>query len=245
MLCPFKWNFPILDFKVLNSQQAPLFLTEVVLDIAESRIDPTPLLAIKKDTQQRNAGDLLLINEGGCNISDLTISFHLLPGQVEAPTNFEPPFRHSLSVPFFEGQIEIDVTSAFQEEGVDINALVLLGNGRWDKDGCVVPKADGSEERLTKAEVRERWEKSLGQFRNEVGTLVGEICFATADGGSLNITSSFTRTSTLRIATAWASRGLPHSCTIPLSTHRTPVIRDGCRFPMSYSQAKRTGSLSK
>jgi hypothetical protein len=73
---PFKWDFPILDFKVLNNRQVPLFLTEVVLDIAESLIDPAPLLTIKKDTQQRNAGNLVLINEGGCDLTDLTISFH-------------------------------------------------------------------------------------------------------------------------------------------------------------------------
>src|ERR1700722_11134191 len=45
-LCPFNWDFPTLDFKVLNRLSEPLFLTEVVFDIEESRPDMTPLLAI-------------------------------------------------------------------------------------------------------------------------------------------------------------------------------------------------------
>src|ERR1700691_5276334 len=178
---PFKWDFPILDFKVLNNRQVPLFLTEVVLDIAESLIDPAPLLTIKKDTQQRNAGNLVLINEGGCDLTDLTISFHLLSGQIAALTSSEPPFQHSLTLPVFEDHAEVDVTQAFREEGADIDGLMLLGNGRWDKDAFVVPKADGLEERMTEVEVNERWKKCLGRFSNEVGTLAGEISLAAAD----------------------------------------------------------------
>src|SRR5690348_16032721 len=40
--CPFNWDFPILDFKVLNNQESPVYLTEIVFDIEESRIDLTP-----------------------------------------------------------------------------------------------------------------------------------------------------------------------------------------------------------
>ena len=47
-LCPFRWDFPTLDFKVLNNSQKTLFLTEVVFDIDESRPDPRPLFAIKR-----------------------------------------------------------------------------------------------------------------------------------------------------------------------------------------------------
>jgi hypothetical protein len=180
--CAFKWDFPILDFKVLNNQQAPLFLIEVVLDIEESRADPAPLLTIKRDTQQRHAGDLLLINEGWCDLTDLTVAFHLLPGRIATPTNFEPPFQHSIALPVVKDHAEVDVTQAFREEGVDIDGLILLSNGRWDQDVYVAPTADGSEERMTDAEMQERWKKCLGQFQDEVGTLAGEISFTSAEG---------------------------------------------------------------
>jgi CHAT domain-containing protein len=186
--CAFKWDFPILDFKILNNLTNPLFLTEVVLEVAESRIDSEPLFAIKKDTQQRNAGILQLINEDGCNLTDLTVSFHLLPGQIATPASFEPPFRHSLTLPILEDHAEIDVTQAFKEEGVDIDDLILLGNGKWDDNAYVLSKADGLEERLTEDEAQERWKKCLGHFTDEVGTLVGEICFTNiGDAGRKHI----------------------------------------------------------
>src|SRR5208282_5859583 len=71
--CAFKWDFPILDFKILNNRTDPLLLTEVVFDVVESRVDVEPLFAIKKDTQQRNAGVLQLTNEGDCYLADLKL----------------------------------------------------------------------------------------------------------------------------------------------------------------------------
>ena len=120
--CAFKWDFPILDFKILNKRSDPL-LTEVILDVAESRADAEPLFAIKKDTQQRNAGVLQLMNEG-CDLADLELSFHLLPGSIANPQNYEAPFAHVLTLPSLEDFAEVDVTPAFQDEGVDIDGLI-------------------------------------------------------------------------------------------------------------------------
>lgn len=179
--CAFKWDFPVLDFKLFNNQQDSLFLTEVVLDIEESHIDPTPLLTIKKDTLQRFAGYLLLVNEGSFDLIGLTISFHLLPGKVEAPTNFESPFQHSITLPILNDNAEVDVTQAFQDEGVDIDDLNQLDSGRWEKDTFVVPKTDGSEDRITESELEERYRRCFGRFQDQVGTLSGEISFTTAE----------------------------------------------------------------
>jgi hypothetical protein len=109
--CPFKWDFPILDFKILNNRQSPLFLTEIVFDIEESRADPTPLFTIKRDTQQRHAGELHLVNEGCSSVTDLNISFHLLPGNTSTLSDNFPPYPHTISVPLLEERITVDVTS--------------------------------------------------------------------------------------------------------------------------------------
>jgi hypothetical protein len=184
--CPFNWDFPILDFKVLNNRQSSLFLAEVVLDVEESRSDSTPLLTIKKNTQQSYAGRLQLINEGGCALRDLNISFQLRPGALVPPAQILPPYPHSISVPLLEDRVEVDVTEAFQKDGVDIVVLILLSNGRWDRDVFVAPKADDSEERMTKAQMEARWEQCLGPFNMEVGTLAGEIDFNTVGDLSAN-----------------------------------------------------------
>jgi len=175
--CAFKWDFPILDFKVLNGKLTPLYLTEVVLDVEESRLDEAPLFTIKKDTQRRWAGRLLLVNEGGCEIANVTASFDLLPGEVESPTDIGPPFRHSVTLPLLKDSAEIDFLQAFQDEGVDFNGLSRLGNGRWEEDTYVIQKSDGSEERISEAEAQKRWNECLGTFQNEVGTVVGEFDF--------------------------------------------------------------------
>jgi hypothetical protein len=181
--CPFKWDFPTLDFKVLNRRSEPLFLTEVVFDIEESHLDVTPLLTIREDVQQSHAGDLLLINEGWCDLKDLSVSFHLSPGNL-ITSAVGLPYPYSLTLPLLEDRASVDVTQAFREEGVDIDGLILLSSGEWDRDTFVIPKSNGLEERITEGEVSERWKQYLGRFQEEVGTLAGEIRFKAANDGA-------------------------------------------------------------
>jgi len=190
--CPFRWDFPILDFKVLNNRNTPLFLSEIVFDIEESRPDSTPLLAIKRDTQQRFAGELHLINEGWANLADLNISFHLVPGTNVPPGAVSLSYPHTIALPILEERAEVDVTEAFRKEGVDIVGLILLSNGRWDENDFVAPTSDGSEERLTELELDARWKKCLGRFDMEVGTLIGEISFKSAGNVGLKSVVKFT-----------------------------------------------------
>ncbi len=79
--CPFLWHFPVIDLKILNNSEETIYLTEVVFDIEKSCIDTAPLLTIRKDTQRRNAGNLIIVNEGSTDIIDLNILFYLLPGE--------------------------------------------------------------------------------------------------------------------------------------------------------------------
>ena len=44
--CPFDWDFPHLDCKLLNRTSAPFLLAEAVLDVEESVLDPTPVIVI-------------------------------------------------------------------------------------------------------------------------------------------------------------------------------------------------------
>jgi hypothetical protein len=80
-------------------------------------------------------------------------------------------------VALIEDHVELDVTDALRKEGVDVDGQIRLSEGNWDGGVFVVQAADGSEVRMTEAEVQERWKKCLGPFTMEVGTLVGEISF--------------------------------------------------------------------
>jgi hypothetical protein len=105
----------------------------------------------------------------------------LIPGNIADPENFAPPFQHSVALPILSNFANVDVKQAFVDEGVDIEGLTLLRNGKWDQETYLAPKADGSEERLTEAEAMDRDRKFLGRFQDEVGTLAGKIRFKTAE----------------------------------------------------------------
>jgi hypothetical protein len=180
--CPFRWDFPTLDFKILNNQQSTLFLTEIVFEIEESRTDLAPLFVIRRDVLQSRAGSLLIVNEGWSDLIDVNILFNLLPGKLFAPS-FQPPYRYSIKVPLVTDRAEVEVHSAFDAEGVNIEQLILLTNGDWEApDVFVVPTADGSQERITATEMQEREKRCLGPFQDYGGTLVGEIDFDVAMG---------------------------------------------------------------
>lgn len=181
--CPFLWDFPTLDLKVLNNSDETIYLTEVVFEVEESRLDSTPLFTIKHDFYRMNAGVLVLVNEGGSDIVDLAISFRLLPGNITTVQDAEPPYPHTVTVPRLDDETPIDVTDAFQAEGTNIEGLIELCNGEWDsQNSCVVVKThDGSEVRLSEEEYDERWKEYLGPFQEEVGTLVGEMSFGALD----------------------------------------------------------------
>jgi hypothetical protein len=107
---------------------------------------------------------LVLINEGWCDLADLTVSFRVIPGKVASP-NVEPPYQYSITIPLLADRIVVDVTEAFQKEGLDIEGLILLGNGKWDQNLFVAPKANGSEERLTEPEMHARWNRTTPRGR--------------------------------------------------------------------------------
>jgi hypothetical protein len=191
-MCPFRWDFPTLDFKVLNGGQKTIFLTEIILDVDESRPDWRPLLVIKRDVQQRCAGDLLLVNEGWCDLVDMRISFNLLPGEHSDAVVPTPPYRNSIDIPLLSDHAEIDVTEAFEREGVNIAGLILLTNGKWeDKETFLIPMADGLEEKISPAELETRTKQFLGAFTDYVGTLVGEINFTAANDPSVRSSVKF------------------------------------------------------
>jgi hypothetical protein len=177
--CPFGWDFPQIDFKILNRGSQPLYLTEVILDVEESRVDLAPLLAIKRDQQRREAGVLHLVNEGGGDIQGLSIDFHLVPGADPSPQNFDPPFEHHVDLAVLQDRAELDITPAFRDEGVDIDDLIRLSEGDWSESGdlFVFKGRDETEARLTQDELTDRSNKDFGKFQDEVGTLSGVISF--------------------------------------------------------------------
>lgn len=176
--CGFRWDFPVLDLKFLNSRSETLFLTEVIFEVDESTLDQSAFFAIQQDTQQSLAGCLILRNEGHSELTNLSLAFHLLPGMVAEPRDLEGPYPHRVDIPVLQDRAEVDVLDAFEAEGADINGLILLGDAVWEPNEVFsVPTAAGTTEKLSPAEMEERAKKYRGPFEKAVGTLVGRIAF--------------------------------------------------------------------
>jgi hypothetical protein len=180
--CPFLWDYPTLDLKFVNNTDRTIFLSELVIDVDESKPIQEPLIAIRRDVQQRHAGNLMLVNEGWTEVSDLRLSFNIKPGLIADPLSIQPPYKHSIDAGVLVDRLDIDVGDAFAaEDELDLEDLVLLTNGDWTADGQFeLPEVDGKRERLTQEELRRREEKALGPFKDWVGTLVGEMIYTSA-----------------------------------------------------------------
>jgi len=180
--CPFFWDFPVLDFKFVNNSKETLFLSEIVFDVEESCPDRRPFFTIREDTQRRQAGTLVLINEGWCNLCDLVISFDLVPGVLAPESAYTSPYTYTVRIPQLVDHAEVVILDAFQREGVDIEGLVYLYDGKWESDMVYVArKSDGSEDRITIEQLSEQLKKCYGPFLQATGTLIGEISFSTID----------------------------------------------------------------
>jgi hypothetical protein len=82
---PFTWDFPNLDFKIVNNGHRTIFLTEVCFAVESSQLDPSPVIVIKQDSYGGNARHFWLSNEGWGPLENLRVYFYLTPSQISPP----------------------------------------------------------------------------------------------------------------------------------------------------------------
>jgi len=192
-VAPFCWDFPQLDFKVLNNSPNTIYLTELILDVEESILDPFPIIAIKADVLGRYVGHFLLFNEGWCDLQDVTVRYALLPGELEtAPTVGEHPFVCTVGTVSHSEKVWI--LDAFRQMGVDTGGLERLSNAEAvDDEHLTVTDENGVATTITKDEYERRCQECLGPFQDGVGTAFGEIDFTASaiDGNASRRTIAF------------------------------------------------------
>lgn len=156
-------------------------MSEILIDVDESKPISEPLFVIWRDVQQRHAGVLILINEGWAELRDLALRFNITPGLINDAVPILPPYKHSIDASHLVDRLEIDVGDAFADDGLDLDDLLLVMNGDWTADGeFELPEVDGKRERLAQDQLNQRTEKALGPFQAWVGTLAGEISYTSA-----------------------------------------------------------------
>ena len=191
--CPFDWNFPALDLKLMNRTLAPFLLAEAICEVEESHLDPTPVIVIKEDIQQSFAGAFWLVNEGSSSLNDVIVKYDLIPGNILLSSNFPEtyPFHYDLGT--LDNQAEIRVDDAFGERGVDLKRLSILENvvdSDIQSKSVKVMDENGVESVMTWDDHQKAIKQTLGPFQEEVGTVIGKINFMESYTG-LNYTICF------------------------------------------------------
>ena len=179
---PFTWDFPNLDFKVVNNGHRTIFLTEVCFDIETSRADPTPILVVAQDLYGTNAGHFGISNEGWGSVRNLRAYFHLTPARDSPPV--ESTYPHEVRVGDFVEEANVDITSAFERMGVYFEGLAYLsrGSSSWydEKSEITFVGSNGEEQTVSAKEFRS---SCLGDFQDNAGIVSGELVY---DGASLD-----------------------------------------------------------
>jgi hypothetical protein len=118
----FNWDLPNLDFKIVNNSNRTVFLTEVCFNIEYSRLDPFPLLVVMSD--HRIPLKFRISNDGWGHVTNCQAKFHLTPfGRSNDTLELCDSYPHEVRIDDFLEDIIVDISSAFEEEGLNLTAL--------------------------------------------------------------------------------------------------------------------------
>ncbi|GII53730.1 hypothetical protein Pth03_21190 [Planotetraspora thailandica] len=176
--------YPTLDIKVTNNTAKSVLFHKAVFEVASSRIDRRPALAVSR----RDASNMSFVidNFGWGAPMNGSLVFDIVPDEMD---EIEPRFRVALTGP------DVDVSDHFRQAGVDVERLSHLlhwgsRSGEWyglPKHGPygrrpkdVRPRLSKGEKRffedqkvLHEDELNELLREAVGPFRSGYGHLKG------------------------------------------------------------------------
>jgi hypothetical protein len=115
--CPFKWQFPNLDVKIVNNTEKTAFFTQARFEIDKSTYDPKPILVIPDHTLLC----LMLINEGWGEVIDCSLEFNIIPP--DQNISFGGNYTYQESIGSFQEQYIIDLSDKFRSLGVNLEKI--------------------------------------------------------------------------------------------------------------------------
>ena len=131
---PFSWDWPILDVKEVNNSGQTVTITRADFRIQQSQtiLDPVPIFV---DFGHHATLKMLIVDEGWGAIEGARLRFNLLPytesisRNLADTINFDRPYAHEVTVQDFAHWTEVDLSAAFEDEGVDTAAVLARGLG--------------------------------------------------------------------------------------------------------------------
>lgn len=121
---PFNVDLPSLDFKIVNNSKNTIFLSDVVFDIRESKLDPSPVIYISYDKCQSNARHIRLHNDGWGEVKNFELKLLSIPPQKAEGYNIKNcSFTHDLLIGDFTDSINVDITNVLKDSGIDLDKI--------------------------------------------------------------------------------------------------------------------------
>jgi hypothetical protein len=186
---PFSWDFPKLDFKLVNNSKETVLFSDVIFEISESRLDPAPVLVVKSDVFQSNALHFRLFNEGWGPAVGLKARFHLTPASAtgKGKPRYDEPYPYELALGDLEEDDNADVSTPLTQAGVDLAGLEGLGTFRRRiGDRTTFVDVQGIQRTFTAAELAAARRAFFGPFQSGAALLSGQFEYnaQTVDGES-------------------------------------------------------------
>lgn len=120
----FKWRFPNLDLRAVNNTNKTIYITDIVLEVEKSVVDPSVVLVIPEEPS--NLLHFELVNEGWGEVQNGLVKFDIVPHGSEI--QFDGSYQHELPLGEFSDTYNgyshnVDTSEALRKAGVDIDQL--------------------------------------------------------------------------------------------------------------------------
>lgn len=121
---PFRWLPVNIDLKFLNNSEKPLYLTQIRFDVESSRLNPEPVLYLKRGS---SFPCVSITNDGWGPIANPRIRLALTDGG--GKRSFPVELDHEIELDDFDEGTDLDLTELFRKLGVDVEGVIKRVEG--------------------------------------------------------------------------------------------------------------------
>lgn len=172
---PFDFQFPTLDFKVINNSSKTIFFTKAIVSVATSKPDSFPILIMHTGYEM----DFPIENIGWGKVYNCNVKFNLVTP--DKPSDFNNGFKFEMNIgDFLTYSDKTSLSKYFENLGVNTKIILnkyssaTFGGG---EDSYTIIDDNGHEKTLTGKEYDKRINNALGPFKSGVAKMYGEISY--------------------------------------------------------------------
>lgn len=172
---PFDFQFPTLDFKVINNSSKTIFFTKAIVSVATSKPDSFPVLIMHTGYEM----DFPIENIGWGKVYNCSVKFNLVT--TDKPSDFTNGFMFDMNIGDFLSYSEkTSLSKYFETLGVNTEVILKRYSSATfggDENTYTIIDENGQEKTLNEKEYEKRINDAIGPFKNGVAKMFGEISY--------------------------------------------------------------------